>query len=155
MVVFALTDNSNKNALAQNTERPNAAPKQSTIVSSPKNLLEDAIDPVVGNKEKWGAFTDAGGLNNTNYFHGIPVESIKIQWKANKTIDTVVMSITKAVSPRAIRESLNAACGTTERSWVKEDGALTKGIASNGKIRCDYLTNSSASYYDVAIMIAD
>jgi len=123
------------------------------IASVTKNVFEDAIDPFTGSREKWSQFTDNGGLNSQNDFYGMPVQGISVQWTDGKTVRMALMTVSKSVSPKQIREALNKSCQTAEADWQRQDGALTKGEVHNGKIKCDYLTNDSASNYDVAISV--
>jgi hypothetical protein len=129
--------------------------ESSFFASSSKNLLEDAIDPFTGSREKWSEFTDNGGLNHVNDFYGMSVEGITVQWKDNISLRLAVMNVSKAMAPKKIREALNRACKTNESDWQKEDGALTRGEVHNGKIRCDYITNDGSRTMEVAITIED
>jgi hypothetical protein len=116
------------------------------------NILETAVNPYSGNKQKWDEFVDNGGLNKENNFHGISVRGATVEWHGDtKGLKAILFNVSKSVAPADIRRALNQACRTDESSWIKESGALTTGEVINGKVKCRYLTNETASSYDVSI----
>lgn len=130
--------------------------KGKTQISAQGNpLLEAAIDPFAGTIEKWSEFKDVGGLNKNNYFYGVPLVGLQVQWHEGKTVRLALMYVSKSVSPKEIRAALNKACRTKESDWKKVDGALIKGNVTNGNVECSYLTNDTAINYDVAIQVND
>ena len=137
--------------IVNSKEKENISNEAKVIVNS-KNMLEAAIDPFTGSQDLWNEFRDKGGLNNTSNFYGIPVAELSVQWHEGK-VKMALMNVSKAVSPSDIRTALSKACAVTEKDWVKKTGALVTGKVQNGNIVCDYLTNDSATNYDVVITV--
>ena len=103
--------------------------------------LEEVLNPFGGTRAQWEAFTEDGGVQKHDRWHGLPVSKANPRFdSAGKVVEITVSTNQLVATPREIRESIDEICGFKEKDWeMTSSGNFLSGTAENSRCRADYL----------------
>lgn len=133
---------------------PSLKPDSSLGSGRSSNLLEQALDPYASTKKIYAELKDQGGLNSFNDYHGIKVVSMSTEWNSDGTLSAALLAVTKANSPKQVRDALTAGCRIREGAWKTENDDVISGEARNENVKCSYFTRSDVRSFDVLIAVS-
>lgn len=116
------------------------------LLEASRTPFERAFDPYVGTRARYDQWNDEGGLNHPNYqearrfqdFYSVNINSISVKYGGNGGKISYFEAITRASSPRQVREALAKACRLPANSFEDDGTGDISAKGEGGRLICTY-----------------